>query len=125
MFKVTTEWLEANSNNGGYSAKQLSALGISWPPVGGWKKALIGSMITDAARRGFEEGRKGRNKKARQDHREKARTEFDKVRYLFASSLIEQIKIIESQRQSYAMTHREKDAIAKMADEIIQMIERG
>jgi len=125
MFKVTTEWLEANSNNGGYSAKQLNALGISWPPIGGWKKAVVGNVITDAAKRGFEEGRKNRSKKERKDTRQVARTEFDKVRDLFASSLIEQIKVIESKRQSYAMTNIERDAIAKMATEIIDMIERG
>lgn len=125
MFKVTTEWLEANSNNGGYSAKQLSALGISWPPTGGWKRGVVGNMITDEARRGFEEGRKNRSKNSKRLHRQVARTEFDRVRDLFAASIIDQIKVIESERQSYAMTNREKDAIAKLANEIIEMIERG
>ena len=31
---------------GGFSARTLAALGVSWPPKKGWRKALIGKAIT-------------------------------------------------------------------------------
>jgi hypothetical protein len=35
------------SPKGGWSRKQLAAIGVSWPPPKGWKKKLIGTRITD------------------------------------------------------------------------------
>jgi len=46
--KLTDENLHALGTNGkGFNKKQLSVLGISWPPKGGWLKKLIGTEITN------------------------------------------------------------------------------
>jgi hypothetical protein len=60
LFTVTLEWLrEFRSANGGYAKKQLTAIGVPWPPVAGWPRDVIGRSITDRERMEFEKGRKG------------------------------------------------------------------
>jgi len=55
---VTEEWLRTNMNGGiGVTAKQVKALGISYPPKKGWLRNLIGKEITDEQARAFEEGK--------------------------------------------------------------------
>lgn len=45
---VTNEFLEkGRSDSGGYNRKQLELLGVAWPPLKGWKKAIIGTNIGD------------------------------------------------------------------------------
>lgn len=47
--KVTNQMIEAGkSERGGWSRKQLQALGETWPPVPGWKKRAIGREISPA-----------------------------------------------------------------------------
>ena len=46
--KLTHDNLHALGTNGiGFNKKQLSVLGISWPPKKGWLSNLIGTEITD------------------------------------------------------------------------------
>ena len=35
----------AASKNGGYSRRQLAAVGVQWPPEKGWKKTLVGKKV--------------------------------------------------------------------------------
>ena len=35
--------------NGGYTRKQLEALGITWPPPKGWKRTAVGRRITGSS----------------------------------------------------------------------------
>ena len=38
--------LAARTPNGGFTKKQLAAIGIEWPPQKGWTKDVIGKQIT-------------------------------------------------------------------------------
>lgn len=38
--------LAARTPNGGYTKKQLAAIGVDWPPQKGWAKAVVGKQIT-------------------------------------------------------------------------------
>jgi hypothetical protein len=58
MFTVTKEWInEHRTARGGFTAHQLMAVGVTWPPPKGWLRALVGEEITDAQRARFERGR--------------------------------------------------------------------
>ena len=53
--KITSEWLKAvRTAAGGYSKKQLSLMGVSWPPPKGWSKDVVGSDIDDLVKRKME-----------------------------------------------------------------------
>lgn len=55
MFKITEEWLrQFSSRAGGWTANQLKALGIEWPPEHGWKLLVIGKEITLEEKLRFE-----------------------------------------------------------------------
>ena len=41
------------SSNGGWSKAQVELLGVEWPLVSGWKKALIGKEVSDSAYQRF------------------------------------------------------------------------
>ena len=123
MFKITKEWLEANSNNGGYSAKQLKALSVNWPPQTGWKKRLVGCMITEVAKVNFETG--GKHKPKTEPAKETHKTELGIVRDAFASALIYRVREAEMSQQSYVKTKGEKDAVSRLADEIVDVIQNG
>ena len=44
---VTEEFLQTfRHTHNGWTKKQLGALGIAWPPKKGWKKLVLGKMIT-------------------------------------------------------------------------------
>lgn len=45
-----------------YSRKTLAALGVSWPPIAGWKRALLGREIPVAD---YERALAGRSNKAK------------------------------------------------------------
>jgi len=48
MRQLTEEIINlGKSKNGGYNKKQLLAIGISWPPVKGWKKIVIKNRYTN------------------------------------------------------------------------------
>lgn len=52
---VTLEWLKWYANGpGGYNARQLAALGISWPPTKGWLRGLVGERVTADQAERFE-----------------------------------------------------------------------
>ena len=47
MIELNEETLSLLGNGGcGYSAKTLAALGVSWPPKHGWRKAIMGKTIS-------------------------------------------------------------------------------
>lgn len=53
--KVTDEWLlRWQTPNGGYNRKQLTLLGVPWPPKRGWKHDVLGREISEEAARAFE-----------------------------------------------------------------------
>lgn len=55
MHKVTLDWLYANkTEKGGYTRKQVEAIGVSWPPAKGWLRYSVGSVISDEAKKDFE-----------------------------------------------------------------------
>ena len=55
MFLVTKEWIEMfRTPNGGYTKRQLDALGLAWPPLAGWTRAIVDTPISDTQRRLFE-----------------------------------------------------------------------
>ncbi|QYJ20198.1 hypothetical protein KYT87_21335 [Achromobacter sp. ES-001] len=52
---VTNDWLlRWQTPNGGYNKKQLTLLGVPWPPRRGWKYDVLDAEITDEAARAFE-----------------------------------------------------------------------
>jgi hypothetical protein len=47
LITLNNERLEkAKTIKGGYNAKQLQILDVTWPPQSGWKKDLIGTQIS-------------------------------------------------------------------------------
>ena len=55
MFTITEAWLiEHRSLRGAWTADQLAAIGVAWPPARGWKHRVIGKAISDEARARFE-----------------------------------------------------------------------
>lgn len=56
---LTEELIEKGiSPKGGFNKKQLSILGIDWPPQKGWKSALVGQTITEEQYNHFIAARK-------------------------------------------------------------------
>jgi hypothetical protein len=56
---LTEEFLRKNSTmRGGWTKKQLAALGVSWPPKSGWMAEMIGKEITQKQVDSFLRGRK-------------------------------------------------------------------
>lgn len=52
--EITKELLAAGaSQRGGFSKQQIALLGISWPLQRGWKKSIIGGVISDEAAEEF------------------------------------------------------------------------
>jgi len=46
--RITEELLKrGTSRNGGWNKEQLEILGVSWPPIKGWKYRIIGQNISD------------------------------------------------------------------------------
>ena len=64
LFVITDEWLRkyATERNG-YTRKQLSILGIDWPPTKNWRKSVIGREITAEQKSQFENARNVKRKK--------------------------------------------------------------
>ena len=57
MFRITKEWLNAHKTaKGAWTKEQMSALGIKWPPQGGWKLQVCGTLIQDSDKERFEAG---------------------------------------------------------------------
>lgn len=55
MFEVTEDWITRNATKkGGYKASQLKLIGVSWPPISGWKRRASGRLITLDAKEIFE-----------------------------------------------------------------------
>jgi len=47
LITLSDERLEkAKTLKGGYNAKQLEVLGVSWPPLKGWKAEVVDAKIT-------------------------------------------------------------------------------
>lgn len=53
MVIITAEFIVSGASpRGGWNRAQLATLGVSWPPIAGWKKRLIGKRISqDTANR--------------------------------------------------------------------------
>jgi hypothetical protein len=55
---VTQKWLLWHATeNGGWTRRQLDALGVSWPPAKGWLSKAIGQPLSEPHRAAFEAGR--------------------------------------------------------------------
>lgn len=54
LVPITYPLLDAGrSARGGWSADQLSLIGVSWPPPAGWKTASLGRLISSADAKRF------------------------------------------------------------------------
>lgn len=52
---VTNDWLlKWQTPKGGYNKRQLTLLGIAWPPTRGWKHDVLGMEIDEDMARAFE-----------------------------------------------------------------------
>lgn len=56
---------ECESLSNSYTRKTLKAFGVEYPPIQGWKRALIGKQIT---REAYAEALAGRSNKWRKSH---------------------------------------------------------
>jgi hypothetical protein len=55
VFVVTHQWLMLNqSRRNAWTADQLMAIGVPWPPPRGWMHKAIGREISYAAKARFE-----------------------------------------------------------------------
>lgn len=55
LFTITNQWIsDCRTGKGGWTKKQLNALGLSWPVTKGWKKTLIGKRIDLETKTKFE-----------------------------------------------------------------------
>lgn len=53
--KITDDWLlRWQTPNGGYNKRQLTILGVPWPPKRGWKHDVLGADVPDEVARAFE-----------------------------------------------------------------------
>jgi sialic acid synthase SpsE len=44
---LTKEMIDAAATSGcGFTKRQIEAVGVQWPPVKGWKKQLVGKLVT-------------------------------------------------------------------------------
>ena len=51
FFIITRGWINEHKTAGGaWTAKQLSAIGVNWPPARGWPQRVVGATITQSAR---------------------------------------------------------------------------
>ncbi len=48
----------AKSKSGGWTKKQLAAIGVSWPPAKGWADKVCGKEVSADALRQFLEGKR-------------------------------------------------------------------
>ena len=65
MFTICEAWLiEHQSKAGAWTADQLAAIGVAWPPAHGWKRNAVGRIITDTQKARFERALKARAARA-------------------------------------------------------------
>jgi hypothetical protein len=65
MFTITDAWLmQHQSKRAAWTADQLAAIGISWPPPRGWKWGVIGKTITDQQKARFESAMRSKQARA-------------------------------------------------------------
>ena len=65
MFTITEAWLiEHQSKTSAWTADQLAAIGIEWPPPRGWKHRVIGKPIIDQQKTRFEMAMRSRQARA-------------------------------------------------------------
>ena len=81
--KITRDYIESNKTaRGAWTKVQIEALGIEWPPTGGWIDRLIGEVISPEQARRFEQGkgiRSSANKDVYWDVGEKIIKNIDKI----------------------------------------------
>lgn len=52
---ITPEWIHKHkTKRGGWTRKQLAAIGVMWPPRQGWISRVSGAKISDQQRMEFE-----------------------------------------------------------------------
>lgn len=55
---ITAKYInDHKTSKGGWTRKQVEALGGSWPPKRGWKREIIGNEISDSDAKIFESGK--------------------------------------------------------------------
>lgn len=64
---ITNEWIGQHATaSAGWTRAQLERIGVSWPPLKGWRQAAIGREITESDARAFVQlGQDRRTKLAR------------------------------------------------------------
>lgn len=52
---ITREWIGQHATGeAGWTRKQLAVLGVSWPPMKGWRSRLIGTRVSPEVAQAFE-----------------------------------------------------------------------
>lgn len=58
MTVITEEFLAlGRSTAGGWTKAQFALLGVSWPPISGWKAAVLGQSVTEVVASAFVDGK--------------------------------------------------------------------
>ena len=61
---ITKDYLDRNkTTKGAYTRRQLSILGIAWPPIKGWKSLILGKVLTSDEANEFEAAKNIKPKK--------------------------------------------------------------
>jgi len=89
MVEITDEWLHQHCSNPArtsWTAAQLKLIGVSWPPVGGWKGDVLGMLITSEvagafARAATEYRPQTLKRRRKRERREQAMRERQRSRY--------------------------------------------
>jgi len=56
--EITEQWLMDNrTERGAWTRAQLKIIGVGWPPTNGWKKRVIGTLISDIEAKAFRDSR--------------------------------------------------------------------
>ena len=84
--EITLDYLNSNkTKKGGYTKKQVLALGLRWPLVSGWKQELVGTVLNYEQANEFEQA--GRDGKKQKDKQVKTKLTIEGcLEYLFTHS---------------------------------------
>lgn len=101
---ITESWLRDNMNGGiGVTARQLRALGLSWPPQKGWLKGILGKEITEKQKTAFERGKKS----------DTNNTKYDSFKNSFSKGISFDVTEILSLAKNLSVTEFKETPLAK------------
>ena len=108
---ITHQFIEDGmSGKGGWTAEQLSLLGISWPPSKGWKHMVVGSRIDDSCARKFLE--LGEERKSMKSQREAKKSMNAVSDERIQGDIMSWMPRVSQKRSKLEEAKRRKDEIA-------------